>query len=213
MIEQQGPSRAGALPEGDVRSWDDYYDFRLNWYKHARNVFNHLPFMRTVRRLQPQRLVEVGSGSGSMSIFFSYLFPYVVSVDLSVEIVRRCKDANRRLKGRAHFAQGDAFHLDRFADHEFDVAFSQGFFEHFSDEEIARLLREQARLARHVVFSVPNDRYPRRDYGNERLLRKEWWDETIGRAGLRLLESRDYAKFLRPRRDMYLAVLTASRED
>ena len=59
------------------------------------------------------------------------------------------------------------------------------------------------------MFSVPNDKYPRQDYGNERLLPKEWWDEMVQRAGLRLIESKNYAKPLRRRREMYLAVATS----
>ncbi len=59
------------------------------------------------------------------------------------------------------------------------------------------------------MFSVPNDKYPRQDYGNERLLSKEWWDEMVQRAGLRLVASKNYAKPLRRRKEMYLAVATS----
>ena len=191
-------------------SWDQYYDFELNWFVHARNVLNHLPFMRAIRRLRPRTLLEIGSGTGSMSIFLSYLFPHVVSLDIGSDIVRRCQSSNRRLKGRASFQKGDGFNLDRYSVATFDVVFSQGLLEHFSDRDIARLLREQARVARHIVFSVPNDRYPGRDYGDERLLSKESWDALVRRSGLHLVESRQYAKFLRRRKLMYLAVATAS---
>lgn len=190
-------------------TWDDYYHSRLTPYVHCRNVFNHLPFILAVRRLHPRALLEVGSGTGSMSIFFSYFVDRVLSVDLSPGIVERCQDANRRLKGNASFVEGDAFGLEEFPEHAFDVAFSQGFFEHFSDDEILLLLQQQARAARRIVFSVPNDVYPRRDYGNERLLPKAWWDEMVHRAGLRLIESKNYAKPLRRRKEMYLAVAAA----
>ncbi len=190
-------------------SWAHYYRRPLGWYVHGRSIFNHLPFILAVRGQHPQALLEVGSGTGSMSIFLSYFVDRVLSVDLSTEIVGRCEDANRRLKGSASFAECDAFSLEEFPQHEFDVAFSQGFFEHFSDEEILRLLQQQARAARRVVFSVPNDMYPRQDFGNERLLSKDWWDEMVRRSGLRLIESKNYAKPLRRRKEMYLAVATS----
>ncbi len=108
--------------------------------------------------------------------------------------------------------QGDAFNLP-FADGAYDVAFSQGFFEHFEDADIENLLREQARVARRVVFSVPNAAYGVQDFGNERLLTKPAWDGLISRSGLRLLDSQDYAPIRRHRRDRvavhYLAVVTS----
>jgi ubiquinone/menaquinone biosynthesis C-methylase UbiE len=108
----------------------------------------------------------------------------------------------------------DAFHLG-FPDDFFDAAFSQGFFEHFSEEEIALLLEEQTRVARHVVISVPNHAYRVRDFGNERLLSRQQWEELFERLGYRLLTSHDYAPmrthFWRGGRDMYLAVVQPRR--
>jgi hypothetical protein len=54
--------------------------------------------------------------------------------------------------------------------------------EHFSDEEIAGLLREQLRVSRSVVFSVPSDRYPRQDMGNERLMEPSRWAAIVARG-------------------------------
>jgi hypothetical protein len=42
--------------------------------------------------------------------------------------------------------------------------------EHFSDQEIFWLLREQIRVGKRVVFSVPSDHYPVREWGDERQL-------------------------------------------
>jgi hypothetical protein len=51
--------------------------------------------------------------------------------------------------------------------------------EHFSDEQIGGLVREQLRVSRSVVFSVPSDRYPRQDVGNERLMPPEEWRRIV----------------------------------
>jgi SAM-dependent methyltransferase len=201
-----------AGPTGQAaHSWEAYYAPELGWYRHARNVLHHLPMFRAIRALRPRSLLEVGAGTGSHSIFLSYFHPHVVSVDLSPQLIERCRRHNRRLRGRARFLAMDAFHL-ALPSGAVDVAFSQGFFEHFDDGEIARLLEEQARVARHVVLSVPNRSYGVRDFGNERLLSREQWEALLSRLGYRLVESRDYAparaRFWRGGRDMYLAVLS-----
>ena len=193
-----------------AHSWEAYYAPRLTWYRHVRNVLHHLPMFRAIRRLRPRRVLEVGAGSGSHSILLSYFCPRVISIDLSRQLIERCELHNRRLRGRARFLAMDAFRL-AFPSGAFDVAFSQGFFEHFSDGEIGRLLDEQSRVARYVVLSVPNRSYSVRDFGDERLLSREEWEQLLGRLGYRLLVSRDYAParthFWRGGRDMYLAVL------
>jgi SAM-dependent methyltransferase len=195
-------------------SWAHYYDAPLGWYAHVRNVLHHVPLLRAVLKGGPRSVLEIGSGTGSLAIALSYFCPGVLSLDLNPELVERCERNNRKLRGRARFGQADAFDLSAYDDGTFDVACSQGFFEHFDDEQIAALLQEQTRVARRVVLSVPNDRYGVQDFGNERLLTKAQWDELLTRLGGRVLESKNYSPFnehiwKRPR-TMYLAVVTAA---
>jgi SAM-dependent methyltransferase len=190
--------------------WEAYYAGELTWYRHLRNVLHHLPMFRAIARLHPERVLEVGAGTGSHSIFLSYFGHDVASVDLNRRLIERCVQHGRRLRGRVRFLAMDAFRL-AFADQSFDVAFSQGFFEHFADEEVVRLLEEQTRVASTVVFSVPNRSYGVQDFGNERLLSRQAWEALLTKSGYELLTSRDYApvrgRFWRGGRDMYLAVV------
>ena len=193
-----------------AHSWEAYYAPDLTWYRHLRNVLHHLPMFRALRRFEPERVLEVGAGTGSHGIFLSYFGHRVVSVDLSRQLIQRCVQHNRRLLGKARFGAMDAFQL-AFPDSAFDAVFSQGFFEHFSDEEIERLLAEQSRVARYVVISVPNHSYGVQDFGNERLLSRQEWEALLTRLGYRMLVSKDCAparaRFWRGGRDMYLAVI------
>ena len=196
-----------------AHSWESYYAPDLTWYRHLRNVLHHLPMFRALWRLKPKRVLEVGAGSGSHGIFLSYFGVRVVSVDLSRQLVLRCVRHNGRLLGSARFAAMDAFQL-ALPDRAFDAVYSQGFFEHFSDDEIELLLAEQSRVARHIVISVPNRSYGVQDFGNERLLSRQEWEELLSRLGYRLIVSQDYAparaRFWHGGRDMYLAVTEAS---
>jgi SAM-dependent methyltransferase len=209
------PLASSVGAEGQAEhGWEAYYAGELTWYGHMRNVLHHMPMFRAIGRLRPQRALEVGAGTGSHSIFLSYFQPRAVSIDLSRLLIERCVQHNRRLRGRAQFLAMDAFRL-AFPDDSFDAVFSQGFFEHFSEEEIALLLAEQTRVARSVVISVPNRAYGVQDFGNERLLSRQEWEELLQRLGYDLLSSFDYApmrgRFWRGGRDMYLAVVQRPR--
>jgi hypothetical protein len=84
------------------------------------------------------------------------------------------------MNGRAKFVYCDAFKLsEKFMKNEFDVVYSQGFFEHFSDKKINTLIKEQLIIGKTVIFSVPSNFYPKKDFGNERLLSINEWKEIL----------------------------------
>lgn len=161
---------------------------------------------------RPKRVLEVGSGTGSQSIFLSYLCRNVVSVDISEDVLERARANNKRFFGRVDFRSGDSFGLHEFPDGAFDIVYSQGLFEHFGDDEIVRLAREQLRVGRRVFISVPSARYGVQDFGNERLLTRAEWDQLFARLGFRVVQSVEYGPCnrLRPQPKIhYLAVLAA----
>jgi ubiquinone/menaquinone biosynthesis C-methylase UbiE len=104
-----------------------------------------------------------------------------VTVDNNPRIIRAALLNIQRFGPRTRVIGADAFDLP-FSDASFGVAVSQGLMEHFVDEQIAALIREQLRVCRSVVFSVPSDRYPRQDVGNERLLSPAQWQEIVEAA-------------------------------
>ncbi len=55
------------------------------------------------------------------------------------------------IRGEVTFKKADAFNLP-FDDDSFDVCFLQGFFKHFADDDIGKLLGEQLRFSRKVVL-------------------------------------------------------------
>ena len=62
--------------------------------------------------------------------------------------------------------------------------------EHFKDNEIVSLLKEQLRVSKRVFFSVPNKNYNHRDFGNERLLYSREWERIL--AGFDIFLSKNY---------------------
>lgn len=155
-------------------NWQEFYAEPVSMEKYIRNVSSHSTFLLEIMRTQPKdrRLLEVGCGSGVLSIHLSRLGYEVVSIDNNDEVLAIARDNNAALNGRGTLLEADAHSLP-FSDNFFQVCFSQGFFEHFDDFSVCKLLREQLRVTRTVLFSVPTLWYPRQDFGNERLMERE----------------------------------------
>jgi len=126
----------------------------------------------------PARLLEVGCGSGILSGYFSDFGYKVVAVDKDPAVLAYAK---RRLTdemlGMPLLLERDAFTIaESLAEYApFDASFSQGLLEHFTDEQIVELLRQQLTVAKLVIFSVPSENYPRQEYGDERNLPLPHW--------------------------------------
>ncbi len=92
-----------------------------------------------------RRVLEVGSGRGSMGAFFADAGAETHLLDTSLDVLRSAKRIYALDDLSAVYMNGDALHLP-YADGSFDAVFSIGLFEHFAD--IAAPLREQMRILR-----------------------------------------------------------------
>jgi SAM-dependent methyltransferase len=142
----------------------------------------HAELVGAALRRSAGGILEVGVGSGAQSALLSRLGGRVVALERDRRILRQAGDNLERFGRGIDRVAGDGFALP-FRDATFGVAISQGLMEHFSDENIVRLVREQLRVARSVAFNVPSDRYPRQDLGDERLMPPGEWAPIL-EAGL-----------------------------
>jgi predicted SAM-dependent methyltransferase len=78
---------------------------------------------------------------------------------------------------------GGVFHLP-FRPRSFDVVFSQGLLEHFSNDEARQILREVSACSKAIIISVPSLNYPQHDLGDERLLVPEECGECCANLSL-----------------------------
>ncbi|HXR32529.1 MAG TPA: class I SAM-dependent methyltransferase [Verrucomicrobiae bacterium] len=158
-------------------------------------------FLWTLRRHAElrARLLEVGCGSGTTAVLLADLGYQVTACDIEPALVQRCaaKYSDWGREGRLNILQADMFKLP-WPDKAFDLAYHQGVFEHFPDEQIIAGLREQGRVAFLVLFDVPNNRYGSRPFGDERLLSTRHWRKLIQAAGLEVVDERgrDFHRWL-----------------
>jgi ubiquinone/menaquinone biosynthesis C-methylase UbiE len=136
------------------------------------------------------RILEVGSGSGMEPMLIKIRNPskYVVMPDIDDRIVKYLGRIVKKVKVDVEVIKCDTRRLP-FADKTFDVVCHQGLLEHFPNEEIIKMLGEQKRVAKYIIFDVPLPENPH-GYGDERKdLTVEKWYEIFGKVGLKVIES------------------------
>ncbi len=171
--------------------WHEHYSKEFSKFDYFGNINAHRSLFLSIFRERPKSILEVGSGSGTMSVFLSYFIKRTVSIDNNQEVLENGKLHNSKFRGNAAFIFGDAFKLP-FKDDEFDIAFSQGFFEHFTKEQIILLIDEQLRVAKKVVISVPNSDFSAEGVGDELRLGKKEWEALLSKY--KIIESRNYGR-------------------
>jgi ubiquinone/menaquinone biosynthesis C-methylase UbiE len=104
-----------------------------------------------------EQVLEVGSGTGEISLSMAQAGRQVAILDLSLESLHftQCCASDLQVKIRAICA--DATRGLPFPEGQFDLVWSSGLIEHFSSPERRRILREMWRVTRErVVVLVPN---------------------------------------------------------
>ena len=186
--------------------WKNYYK---EWS--AKDYDRHIQawkgFCHRIRRYTPEggNILEVGFGSGQMSIYMSKGGYRCIGIDIEPQNVMRAKRLNDKVGGSALFLWGDVF-LDSFAPDSFDTSFSQGLLEHFEDEKILNIIEAQFNLSDVVAFSIPLDKYGRKNFGDERLLPVGHWKELISNYNILYFE--EFAKG-----QQLMAIIERSKED
>lgn len=169
-----------------IDSWSEFYQERPTLTDAIDQVASHLPLIEQL--LGCPRVLEVGAGSGSLSGFLgSFVSTTVVESD--GKVARQALHNPLSRNSRVHLVVGDGMQT-AFKDNSFDATYSQGLWEHFTDAEVHRFVREGLRVARVVFASVPTRWFPHLGKlwrpalrGDERLLGKAEWQRVLARGG------------------------------
>jgi SAM-dependent methyltransferase len=161
-----------------MKTWHEFYNNEISWGIYLDKLADHKYYLEKIIELKPKKVLEVGCGPGTRSVFLSYLGIDVVAVDNDQGIVDSVAEYNKKLKGKVDIQKADAFNLP-FKDGEFDIVFNAGFLEHFNDKDKIALVKEFTRVGDHYIFMVPNKAYRLKPYGNEDLLTKSEWEEIL----------------------------------
>lgn len=192
------------------QSWGDFYAGSGDLDYFLDHLAIHKDFLKEILASKPASSLEAGCGSAIMSVFLAMTGVRACACDRDQEVLKKASQIADNWKTTVHFSRQDILRLD-FANDSFDVVFSQGVLEHLSDDQIRQAARESLRVARRFVFSVPGRAYRHRDFGDERLLGAEQWQNILsgcGKARLRgYYQRRTKKNFLLRRPLMLMGVL------
>ena len=165
---------------GTNKTWGEFYRREYTKSDLFRFTRSYLKYFDYILNSKAETILEVGIGSGMHTILLSLLGFEITGIDNDEEILKRAEKYNREWGGKAKILKMDGFDL-KFPSKGFDLVISEGLLEHFTDKEIGQLLKEQLRVGKEVAISVPSIGYPNRDFGDERLIKKEKWLDIIKR--------------------------------
>jgi hypothetical protein len=161
-----------------LKEWLDFYGRPLSLKRYLWRILNHVEFLYDAIRSKPKSIIEIGIGTASHCLSISHFCQLTVGIDDDLQIVKSAVASGKRFGKGVKFIVADAFHLP-FKEDSFDLCLSQGFFEHFDDDQVNKLVDEQLRIAPSILLSVPSHNYGRKDYGNERLLTAQQWSRIV----------------------------------
>jgi protein-L-isoaspartate O-methyltransferase len=142
----------------ELVKWCEVFRRELTLTQYLTNISIHAILFEEIAGENPTKILEVGTGSGSMSIFLSHLGYDVTAIDNNEKVLHSASKLSDKLRGNVKLRLCDALELSRrFDQDDFDIVFSQGFFEHgssFSDRILTLLDSGQSTipsLASHLI--------------------------------------------------------------
>lgn len=173
---------------------DNYFEYKLKYKK---------KFVKKVMQYATnKKVIETGCGTGLMAGYLQKLGLEVTALDLSQKVLDYAKEIanDSKIISPCKYEQGDILNL-KYKTNEFDVCYSNGVLEHFTDEQIIETLKQQMKISKYVIFGIPSTYFNMNEkmLGNERSLTKKEWANLINQAGGKITEqtSFHYYKFYR----------------
>ena len=140
-------------------------------------------------------IIECGIGTGKMSSFLALLGYRAFGIDIDDNMLKIAKKTSDKmcLENPVQLLNADIKDIP-FDDKYFSVAHSSGVLEHFSDQEITGILREEMRVADTVVLAVPSPYFceDEKMRGDERFLPKGKWRELIFESRASIIADKEF---------------------
>jgi len=147
--------------------------------------------VKVIRKYTPKKgkILEIGCGSGSSLAFLGSLEYTVSGIDSDPDMVKIAKEVVGFSKNRVDLRVSDILKIP----HDmgfFDLIFSNGVLEHFSDDKIVKIINHCLSRSQIMIFSVPTDYFnnEHRIYGDERFLGVKYWEKILKNSDAKYLE-------------------------
>lgn len=183
-------SNWGAIYQTDVDKKGGNIPYVLNKIKKKKKLIN------LIKKYASKNIIECGSGTSVVSIYLASLGYKVTAVDIEDDVINLSKKLAEdyyaiidNSKPELNFEKKSIFELD-YPSNAFDVAFSNGVLEHFTNEEIVEILKQQLFVAKITIVGIPTKYFSPKEakYGNERVLELSYWRKLIRESGGVIIE-------------------------
>lgn len=182
-----------------MKTWEELYRIDIEEYENPDMYIEYKlkhkkKFLKVIQKYSSERkkLIEAGCGTGLVAGYMQALGYDVTAIDISNEILKLVEEIseNSKIIKKPRLIQKSIFELD-FLEKEYDVCFSNGVLEHFSDEQIIDTIKQQIKIAKYVVIGVPSVYFDETEkmYGDERNIKEKRWIELINMAGGKVIEN------------------------
>lgn len=156
-----------------------------------------------IKKYSPnKKIIEAGSGTGILSTYLASLGFDSVAIDIDKDILNLSKKIAKEYgaKNKPKFMIDSILKLN-YKNKEFDVSFSNGVLEHFSDKEIIKTIKNQLKIANTVIVGIPTKYFDDDEamYGDERFLKLKFWREIISQAGGKIIEEKSCHFLTKPK--------------
>ncbi len=177
QVHTKQPKSFSTIYKASIRKRGGLKNFILHKMERSAGVF-----IERVLKVIPQKaqILELGAGTGAISALLARQGFNMTAVDCDSKItpIIRASFSTLKTSGNLYILNGFELHK-QFLPKTFHLSFSHGVLEHYTDSEIARLLREQFTVAKLVVFIVPtanmSKKYRAKGVGDERYLSTKNW--------------------------------------
>ena len=141
------------------------------------------------------KVIESGCGTGLMAGYLQKKGLNVTALDLSQKVLDYAKEIaeNSKIIAPCKYEQGDILNLG-YKRNSFDVSYSNGVLEHFNDDDIVQILKQQMDISKYVMFGVPSTYFNMNEkmLGNERSLSLKEWARLVDLAGGKIVEQTSF---------------------
>lgn len=139
-------------------------------------------------------VMEVGSGTGILALSLGTQGLNVTALDRDNDMLELSKKYfyPEFKKSKITYLCDDILNLKN--EKHYDVCYSIGILEHYSDAEIKDLLDAQSAICDTIIFGIPTKYFDedKKMYGNERYLPLRYWRKLIRQNGYHLIEETSY---------------------
>jgi SAM-dependent methyltransferase len=189
------------------KSWYELYMEEINEKGTIINYVNakiktKKKLINLIKKYSPnKKIIESGSGTGVLSTYLASLGYDSTAIDIDKDIL----NLSKRIAKEYGYNNKPNFKIDsilelNFKSNEFDVSFSNGVLEHFSDEDIIKTIQRQMDIAKTVIVGIPTKYFDDDEamYGDERFIPIKYWRELIKKSGGTIVEETSYHFLTKP---------------